>query len=106
MPLDLPDLKEDTSTSTSTDTLWQVVLLDDDMHTYDYVIEMLMDIFNHPIELAYRMACDVDKDKRVIVDVDTKKTAKSKCRRIQDFGPDWRIKRSKGSMRAVIEPVD
>ncbi|MCH1502618.1 MAG: ATP-dependent Clp protease adaptor ClpS [Verrucomicrobiales bacterium] len=104
MPLELPELKEDTSTSAN--GLWQVVLLDDDAHTYDYVIEMLMEIFHHPIDLAYRMACDVDNDKRVIVDVDTKKTATSKCRKIQDFGPDWRIKRSRGSMRAVIEPVE
>ena len=104
MPLELPELKEDTSTSAN--GLWQVVLLDDDAHTYDYVIEMLMEIFHHPIDLAYRMDCDVDNDKRVIVDVDTKKTATSKCRKIQDFGPDWRIKRSRGSMRAVIEPVE
>ena len=104
MPLELPDLKEDVSTLES--KLWQVVLLDDDTHTYDYVIEMLMEIFNHPIDLAYRMACEVDKDKRVIVDVDAKKPATSKCRQIQNFGPDWRMKRSKGSMRAVIEPVE
>lgn len=103
-PLELPELED--SAATAVDKLWQVVLLDDDYHTYDYVIEMLMEIFNHPIELAYRMACEVDSKTRVIVDVDTKKTASKKCRQIQDFGPDWRMKRSKGSMRALIEPVE
>ena len=33
MPLELPNLKE--HISTSVDKLWQVVLLDDDSHTYD-----------------------------------------------------------------------
>ena len=54
MPLELPELKEDTSTSAN--RLWQIVLRDDNTHTSDYVIEMLVEIFHHPIDLAYRMA--------------------------------------------------
>jgi ATP-dependent Clp protease adaptor protein ClpS len=34
--------------------LFHVVLLDDDEHTYDYVIEMLMKIFCHSPETAFR----------------------------------------------------
>jgi ATP-dependent Clp protease adaptor protein ClpS len=105
MPVDTPDQKTETEILTDTDNLWQVVLLDDDDHTYDYVIEMLMELFGHPVELAYQMACDVDKDKRVIVDVDTKEKAQVGCDRIKAYGPDWRMKRSKGSMSSVIEPV-
>ena len=56
MPLELPELKEDTSTSAN--RLWQIVLLDDDTHTYDYVIEMLVEIFHHPIDLAYRVRAE------------------------------------------------
>ncbi len=104
MPVDLPDLKSDTTVDT--EKMWQVVLLDDDDHTYDYVIEMLMAIFGHSMDLAYRMACEVDTRKRVIVDVDEKKLAKAKCKRILTFGPDARMERSRGSMSAVIEPVD
>ena len=47
---------------------YHVILLDDDDHTYDYVIEMLMDIFGHSMSTAYEMACEVDSKKRVIVD--------------------------------------
>lgn len=104
MPVDLPDLQHDTLTDI--EKLWQVVLLDDDYHTYDYVIEMLMDIFGHPMELAYRMACEVDSKKRVIVDVDAKRPAKAKCRRINSYGPDRRMQQSRGSMSAVVEPLE
>jgi len=37
-----------------------VILLDDDDHTYEYVIEMLCKLFGHSQEIAYRMACEVD----------------------------------------------
>jgi ATP-dependent Clp protease adaptor protein ClpS len=86
--------------------MWQVVLLDDDDHTYDYVIEMLMDIFGHPLDLAYRMACEVDAKGRVIVDVDAKEPATAKCERIRSYGPDERMERSRGSMSAIVEPVE
>ena len=103
MPVELPDAIE--KAVANTEKMWQVVLLDDDDHTYDYVIEMLMEIFAHPMDLAYRMACEVDSKKRVIVDVDAKKPAESKCHRIKNYGADWRMERSRGSMSALIEPL-
>ncbi len=39
--------------------LYRVVLLDDDDHTYDYVIEMLQKIFVFTLEEAYRHAEEV-----------------------------------------------
>ena len=65
---------------------WHVVLLDDDDHTYDYVIEMLGKIFGHGLETAFQMACEVDTTGRVIVDT-------------------TRLERSQGSMSASIEPA-
>ncbi|MEM7384347.1 MAG: ATP-dependent Clp protease adaptor ClpS [Verrucomicrobiota bacterium] len=104
MPTDLPQIEEEASIDL--ESMWQVVLLDDDDHTYDYVIEMLMTIFGHPVELAYKMACEVDARKRVVVDIDTKEAAELKAKEITDFGPDWRLDRSVGSMSATIEPVE
>ncbi len=40
--------------------LYRVVLLDDDDHTYDYVIEMLQKIFIFTAEQALRHAQEVD----------------------------------------------
>ncbi len=85
---------------------YNVVLLDDDDHTYDYVIEMLMNIFGHTTTEAYIMACEVDFRGRVIVFTTSKKTAEIKKDKILSFGPDYRLARSKGSMNAIIEPAE
>lgn len=85
---------------------FHVVLLDDNDHTYEYVIEMLMDIFGHSERTAYDMASKVDRDKRVIVDTTHKERAELKRDQIHSYGADWRIPHCKGSMSAIIEPAD
>lgn len=85
---------------------YHVVLLDDDDHTYDYVIEMLMKLFGHSQATAFQMACEVDSTGRVIVDTTTKERAELKRDQIHAYGPDWRIPHCKGSMSAVIEPTE
>ncbi len=84
---------------------YNVVLLDDDDHTYDYVIEMLMHVFGYSIEESYIMACEVDFRGRVIVFTTSKEKAEMKKDEILNFGPDHRLSRSKGSMNAIIEPA-
>ncbi len=84
---------------------YHVVLLDDDDHTYDYVVEMLGKIFGHSREKAFRMAQEVDTTGRVIVDTTTLERAELKRDQIHAYGKDWRLPRSKGSMSAVIEPA-
>ena len=85
---------------------YNVVLLDDDDHTYDYVIEMLMNIFGHSIQESYLMACEVDFKGRVIVCTTSKDDAEKKKEEILNFGPDYRLSRSTGSMNAIIEPAE
>ena len=84
---------------------WNVILLDDDDHTYDYVIEMLGKVFGHGLETAYQMASEVDTTGRVIVDTTTLERAELKRDQIHAYGRDWRLERSAGSMSAVIEPA-
>jgi ATP-dependent Clp protease adapter protein ClpS len=45
---------------------YNVILLDDDEHTYGYVIEMLGKLFGHSLEKAFAMAVEVDLTGRVI----------------------------------------
>ena len=47
--------------------LWNVVLLDDDDHTYDYVIEMLARLFFKTVQEAYNHAVEVDSTGRTVV---------------------------------------
>jgi ATP-dependent Clp protease adaptor protein ClpS len=85
---------------------FHVVLLDDDDHSYDYVIEMLMDLFGHSRETSYAMAVEVDNAGRVIVDTTHKERAELRRDQIQSYGADWRIPHCKGSMSAIVEPAE
>ncbi len=85
---------------------YHVILLDDDDHTYDYVIDMLRKLFGHTAERAYTLACEVDTSGRVIVDTNTLEHVEFKQDQIHSFGRDWRLARCEGSMTAIIEPAD
>lgn len=85
---------------------YHVILLDDDDHSYEYVVEMLSRLFCHPVPRAYQMAVEVDTTGRVIVDTTTLERAELKRDQIHAFGADHRIPRCKGSMFATLEPTD
>jgi ATP-dependent Clp protease adaptor protein ClpS len=85
---------------------WHVILLDDDTHTYDYVIEMLMTLFDHSLKTAFKMARTVDECGRVIVATVHQELAELRQEQIQTYGPDPRLRESKGSMGCVIEPAE
>jgi ATP-dependent Clp protease adaptor protein ClpS len=104
MPTTLPTV--DVEQVTRLAPRWNVVLLNDDDHTYEYVIGMLMELFSHPLETAYHMACEVDVSDRVIVDTTSRERAELKQEQIHGYGADWRLPRSVGSMSAIIEPVE
>lgn len=84
---------------------WHVILLDDDFHTFDYVIEMLGAIFGHSPELALRMAREVNASGRVIVATVHKELAELRQQQIEEYGPDPAETSAAGqvSMRATIE---
>jgi ATP-dependent Clp protease adaptor protein ClpS len=85
--------------------LYRVVLLDDDDHTYDYVIEMLQKIFIFSLEQAYRHAEEVDRCGRTVLITCELAQAEFARDQILGYGPDRRLARSRGSMSAIIEPV-
>lgn len=84
---------------------WNVVLLDDDYHTYEYVVLMLVDLFGHSVATAYQMAQEVDHSGRVIVFSTHRERAELERARIQGYGADPRIPKCQGSMSAIIEPA-
>ncbi len=85
---------------------YNVVLLDDEDHSYEYVIFMLKQIFGHPVKKGYEMAREVDTKGRVVVLTTHLEEAELKRDQIHEFGPDPLIPRSKGSMSAAVEPAD
>lgn len=97
--------KPEQARRTTKQPMYHVVLIDDDDHTYDYVVGMLRKIFAMTSEDAFVVACRVDSEKRVILDTTTLERAELKRDQIHSFGRDWRVPRCCGSMSAVIEPT-
>ena len=85
--------------------LYHVILLDDDEHTYDYVVEMLGALFFLPVETAYQHAVEVDTTGRTVVITCERPQAEYARDQIHGYGADPRMPKSKGSMKAVIQPV-
>ena len=84
---------------------YNVILLNDDDHSYEYVILMLQAIFGYPPEKGFQMAQEVDTKGRVIVLTTTLEHAELKRDQIHAYGPDPLIPRCKGSMSAELEPA-
>ncbi len=84
---------------------YNVILLDDNDHSFEYVIRMLGTLFGHPPEKGYKMAMEVHTKGRVVVATTNLEKAELKRDQIQAFGPDPLIPRCKGSMSATIEPA-
>jgi ATP-dependent Clp protease adaptor protein ClpS len=85
--------------------LFHVVLLDDDEHTYDYVIEMLQKLFILSVESALQHAIEVDTQGETIVITCERPEAEFAQQQIHGFGADPRMPKSKGSMSAVLIPA-
>jgi ATP-dependent Clp protease adaptor protein ClpS len=84
---------------------YNVILWNDEDHTYEYVIAMLMELFGYSKEKGFLMAREVDTRGRVVVLTTTKEHAELKRDQIHAYGKDPYIAACKGSMKATIEPV-
>lgn len=85
--------------------LFHVVLLDDNDHTYEYVIEMLQKLFFLPKEAAFQHAVEVDQTGRTVVITCERPQAEFARDQIHGYGADPRMPKSKGSMSAVLVPA-
>jgi ATP-dependent Clp protease adaptor protein ClpS len=99
-----PELEKETFETK--EPLFHVVLLDDDAHTYDYVIEMLQKLFFFSFQKALDHATEVDQQGRTILMTVELPMAEFARDQIIAYGPDYRMENSKGSMSAIIEPAN
>ncbi len=99
----LPAVKK--STEDERARLYNVVLLDDNEHTYDYVIEMLQKLFAMSESQALGHAKEVDSAGRTVVITCELGQAEFGRDQIHAYGADWRMPKSKGSMSATVEPA-
>ncbi len=85
---------------------YNVILWNDDDHSYPYVMVMLQELFGHQLEKGYHLACEVDIAGRAIVLTTTREHAELKRDQIHAYGKDDLIAGCLGSMSASIEPVE
>jgi ATP-dependent Clp protease adaptor protein ClpS len=98
--------EEQTDVKTKRQPPYHVILLNDDDHSFQYVIHMLQTLFGHPPERGYQMAMEVHTKGRVVVDTTSLERAELKRDQIHAFGPDPLVPRCQGSMSAEIEPAE
>ncbi|HVL14669.1 MAG TPA: ATP-dependent Clp protease adaptor ClpS [Gemmata sp.] len=102
----LPDADVEQESRTRRQPPYNVILLNDDDHSYEYVIEMLKALFGYPVEKGFQLAKVVDTQGKAVVCTTSLERAELKRDQIHAFGPDARIPRCEGSMSAVIEPAE
>ncbi len=105
-PATLPDVETQEDVRTRRQPPYHVVLLNDDDHSYEYVILMLRELFGHSIERGFELAKEVDTKGRAVVCTTSLERAELKREQIHAYGPDPRIPRCKGSMTAELEAAE
>ena len=83
---------------------YNVILWNDDDHSYDYVIEMMKKVFSHSQEKGFKIAKEVDSQGKAICLTTTMELAELRRDQIHAYGKDKSIARCQGSMSATIEP--
>jgi ATP-dependent Clp protease adaptor protein ClpS len=85
---------------------YDVVLLNDNEHSYSYVCCMLDEIFHMSKDQALKMAQDVDTNGEVVLYSGFFEHAEARAKAIEDFGPDIAMPSSTGSMKVELREVN
>jgi ATP-dependent Clp protease adaptor protein ClpS len=85
--------------------LYHVIILNDDEHTFDYVIEMLQSVFGFSYATAMAHTIEADTTGSSIVLTCELTRAEQKRDQIHAYGPDPRMATSRSSVTALVEPA-
>jgi ATP-dependent Clp protease adaptor protein ClpS len=99
--------REEAKPDTTTKKLppYNVVILNDEEHTFDYVIELLAKLFGHSLPVAVELTFRIDQTGRAVVYTTHKEKAELKRDQVLAYGPDPRMSISKTSLGCYIEPA-
>jgi ATP-dependent Clp protease adaptor protein ClpS len=100
-----PKRKTAQSTETRRQPPYHVVILNDEEHTFDYVIELLTKLFGHALPTAEELTWRIHNTGRAVVYTTHKEKAELKRDQVLAYGPDPRMSISKGSLGCYIEPA-
>jgi ATP-dependent Clp protease adaptor protein ClpS len=83
---------------------YHLVLLNDDIHTYQYVITMLRDVFGIPTPRGYALAHQIDEQGRAVVFIGSLDRVNDKRKQVLEYGPDkWATSKTVQPLAVVIE---
>jgi ATP-dependent Clp protease adaptor protein ClpS len=105
MPGTTLDTDVENTTKDELSKLYHVIILNDEEHTFDYVIEMLQAVFNMPYATAVARTLEAHTTGSSIVLTTNLEEAESKRDQVHAYGPDWRMPNSRGSVAALVEPA-
>ncbi len=95
----------ETGTRTKRMPPYHVVILNDEDHTFDYVIEILLKLFKHPRPRAEELTWRIHNDGRAVVFTTHKELAELKRDQVITFGPDPWVEVDPGPLGCVVEPA-
>lgn len=84
----LPDLDTEFETRTKRQPPYAVVVLNDDDHTFDYVIVTFQKVFGYDLEKCFKLAKTIHEKGRAVVWVGSLEVAELKREQIMSAGPD------------------
>ena len=80
--------RTDTKTRTKQQPPYAVVIINDDVHTFEYVIICISKVFKYDLDKCKRLTMDVHTKGRAIVWVGSLELAELKKEQIEGMGPD------------------
>jgi len=95
----------DQETRTRRQPPYNVVILNDEEHTFDYVIDLLTKVFRHSSATAQDLTWRIHNSGRAIVYTTHREKAELKRDQVLSWGPDPRMSISKGPLGCYIEPA-
>ena len=84
---------------------YNVVILNDEEHTFPYVIELLTKLFRHSLPKAEELTWRIHTSGRAVVYTTHKELAELRRDQVIAYGADPRLETSKGPMRCYVEPA-
>jgi ATP-dependent Clp protease adaptor protein ClpS len=101
-----PKTRPDTNTRPKHQPPYAVVILNDPVHSFGYVMDVLCTVFGYPTEKSYKLTMEAHHSGRAIVWSGPMETAEFKRDRIQSFGPDtYAMKPVTFPLGCFIEPL-
>ena len=94
------------TTETRRQPPYNVVILNDEEHTFDYVIDLLTKLFRHALPTAEALTWEIHNRGRAIVYTTHKEKAELKRDQVLACGADPRMAISKGPLGCYIEPAE